>query len=1395
MKAPVFDTTPKKLKKLEFGVLSTPELAKLSVLEVNQRDLYDTITPGRPPVKYGALDRRMGTSDKTARCETCGETLQDCVGHYGFVRLAVPVFHIGYFKQTLVVLQNICKTCGKVLLEEKERRKYLTRLNNPGLDDIKKRAILKALNTACKKVSRCPYCRSVNGVVKKVGALKIIHERYKPKKANDTENNAFRETFNNAVELDPSLKFQIGKAQEDLNPLIVYNLFCKITSEDCEILGLDPVKGRPENFLWTSIPVPPICIRPSVAQNGASNEDDITVLISDIVFINTRILHSIQSGETISKFMEHWEWLQLLCAQLVNADLPGVQSIPINMVKIKRGFCQRLKGKQGRFRGNLSGKRVDFSARTVISPDPNLQIEEVAVPELVAKVLTYPERVFEHNIEKLRKCVLNGPDKWPGAVYIRSDKKDEKPKYLKYGNRQQYANNLKIGDIVDRHLRDGDVVLFNRQPSLHRMSVMAHFAKVKPWRTFRFNECCCTPYNADFDGDEMNLHLPQTEEARAEAMELMGIKYNLVTPRHGVPLIAATQDFITASYLLTLKDSFFNRAQFAQITSFMGDALMEVDIPPPAVQKPVRLWTGKQIFSILLRPNKKCPVRVNLETKNKSFTKPKGPAHMCPSDGFIIIQDSVLMCGVIDKSVIGDGSKDSIFYVVLREYGGREAAICMNRLAKVCARWLANRGFSIGIEDVQPGEELKLQKEDVVEKGYSDCDQLIAKSNAGELENQPGCNQEQTLEAKISGVLSKIRDDVGQCCFQELNRHNAPLIMSVCGSKGSKINVSQMVACVGQQIISGNRIPNGFGDRSLPHFPRKSKIPPAKGFVRNSFYSGLTPYEFFFHAVSGREGLVDTAVKTAETGYMQRRLMKALEDLVTHYDGSVRNSTGGIIQFKYGDDGLDPIHMEGGDHPVNFERSFITSKQLNPSSKKEKGLLPYEIQKILDDELSKKSVVELYSEKFSGLLREFIESKIKSLVQLRACLKMPTCETEDSMDESVDAATQNALDNCNKITKKQLKHFLSVCYNKYKKSIIEPGTAVGAIGGQSLGEPGTQMTLKTFHFAGVASMNITLGVPRIKEIINASKNISTPIISADLLNKTSDVKSARIVKGRIEKTIIEDVAEYIKVVIRSNECYVLIKIDLEAIEKLTLEVDIYSIAKSIVLAPKLKIPENYVRIHKPDKIAVNIPMKGDTNELFYALEALKRALPKVIIKGIPSINRAVINEEKDGLKLLVEGYGLREVMAIDGINGLESSTNHIIEMQHVLGIEAARNSIIKEIQYTMQSHGMQLDFRHCMLLSDLMTFKGEILGITRFGIAKMKDSVLMLASFEKTTDHLFDASFYGKKDSIDGVSECVIMGIPMHVGTGIFKLLQKTEKELPKPHTLLFDSKTHHLRL
>ncbi|ORZ16350.1 hypothetical protein BCR42DRAFT_414870 [Absidia repens] len=1376
MKEQVLDNTPKRIRFIQFGVLSPQNMVKISEFEITQRDLYQH--ESRVPVPGGVLDRRLGISVKSAICDTCGKNMQDCAGHWGYLKLVLPIFHAGYFRATINILQNICKTCSCVMLEEPDRRSYLKRLRSPGLDNYQRNRIIKAINDKCKKVTYCPHCKAVNGVVKKVGPLKITHDKYRMKRV-AAELEEFRKSFDTAAATMPELKPHINKAQDDLNPLRVLRLFQRITPEDCELLGLSEEHGRPEWYIWQYIPVPPCCIRPSVMQDdNSSNEDDLTAKLTEIIFTNAIIRAGLERGVTVMNLMEQWEFLQLAAALYINSELAGVPQQGTG--KPGRGLCQRLKGKQGRFRGNLSGKRVDFSGRTVISPDPNMRIDQVAVPERVAKVLTFPERVNRHNIEKLRQNVRNGCSIYPGANYVEFG--DGFKKYLRFGNRERIADDLKIGDLVERHLSDNDVVLFNRQPSLHRLSIMAHFAKVMPWRTFRFNECVCSPYNADFDGDEMNMHLPQTQEAKAEAIELMGVKNNLVTPRNGEPLIAATQDFITAAYLLSHKDVFYTRAMFTQVCSMMCDADLKIDLPPPAVWKPQRLWTGKQVFNVLFRPNKDSKVQVNLEAKTKSYIKEEGRIpDLCPDDGWLVVQNSEIMCGLVDKAVVGDGNKNSVFYVILRDYGPIETAKCMNRLAKLCARWLANQGFSIGISDVTPGKRLREIKDQSVKKAYQECDDVIAQYKSGKLETMAGCDEEETMESVVSGILSAVRGDLGKVCMTELNMYNSPSIMARCGSKGSQINVSQMVACVGQQIISGTRIPNGFQDRSLPHFLKHSKSPPAKGFVRNSFFTGLSPTEFLFHAVSGREGLVDTAVKTAETGYMARRLMKGFEDLTTHYDLSVRNSEGAMLQFKYGADGLDPMTIEGDGIPVEFDRNLKHIKVLCPANPDEAGLLPWQIIQITETEISKRLWTENCMPSFIDITRKYVTDKIAgSLAKLRkrhGLLPGLSVPDEDYMDmdidEDVEADVLKALRNMFLITERQLHAYLGVCISKYLKAKIEPGTAVGAIGAQSIGEPGTQMTLKTFHFAGVASMNITLGVPRIKEIINAAKLISTPIIACEL-HADKDIRSARVVKGRLEKTTLGDVAMYMDEVYEPNETYIMIRVDLDAINKLQLETNIYKIASAIQSAPKMGNLD--VQTSRPDIIRVYVHAKQDES-VYYNLKALKRVLPSVIITGHASVVRAVITEKKGGggaKQLFVEGYGLLKVMTTDGIIGEKTTANNIMEVAQVLGIEAARNTIINEIQEIMSSHGMTIDHRHVLLLGDLMTNKGEVLGITRFGIAKMKDSVLSIASFEKTTDHLFEAALYSKKDAIVGVSEQIIMGLPMTIGTGLFKLLHKS---------------------
>ena len=748
----------------------------------------------------------------------------------------------------------------------------------------------------------------------------------------------------------------------------------------------------------------------------------------------------------------------------------------------------------------------------------------------------------------------------------------------------------------------------------------------------------------------------------------------------------------------------------------------------------------------------------------------------------------------MDKATVGDGKKQSVFGVILRDYGPDAAVASMNRLAKTCARWLSNQGFSLGIGDVTPGQHLRETKDKNVEIAYRQCRDLIELAKRGKLENLPGCDQEQTLESKISGVLSSVRSDVGEICMTELSRHNAALLMSVCGSKGSKINVAQMVACVGQQIISGSRVPNGFQDRSLPHFPKKSKDPPSKGFVRNSFFSGLEPTEFLFHAISGREGLVDTAVKTAETGYMQRRLMKALEDLSTHYDFSVRNSEGGVVQFLYGDDGLDPAELEGNALPVEYNRTFrhASAKTADVPSR---YLLPYEVMDLVNHLLSQDRFERVCTSKYIDQVREFCYEQVaKRMAETREAYGMyPALERDGDWDVDTDLslgaddAQRAVVENKVRVSEATILEFINLCWDKYMRAKIEPGSAVGAVGAQSIGEPGTQMTLKTFHFAGVASMNVTLGVPRIKEIINAAKVINTPIIAATLVSEKSE-QAARIVKGRIEKTYLGDVASVIEEAWSGTYTYIGIDIDTAAIQKLQLEVTLDDIKRAIVAMPRMKIKEERIIVlPNQDRLQIYIHPDEKEKDVYYSLKQLKRQLPKVVIKGIPHASRAVISDEKGQRKLLVEGYGLREVMTTEGVVGTHTHTNHVMEMQQVLGIEAARSSIYREIDYTMASHGMSIDPRHVMLLADVMTYKGEVLGITRFGVAKMKDSVLMLASFEKTTDHLFDAALFGKSDSISGVSESIIMGNPAQtVGTGMPALVSQ-KPTLAPPRQLVFD--------
>nr|MDO8091654.1 DNA-directed RNA polymerase subunit A' [Candidatus Sigynarchaeota archaeon] len=688
-----------------------------------------------------------------------------------------------------------------------------------------------------------------------------------------------------------------------LTPSDVRDRCERIPDDDCRLMGINPKYARPEWMVLTVLPVPPVAVRPSITlDSGVRSEDDLTHKLVDVIRINQRLRENIEAGAPQLIVEDLWELLQYHVTTYFDNEMSGIPPARHRSGRALRTLAQRLKGKEGRFRSNLSGKRVDFSARTVISPDPNLGINEVGVPIEIAQILTIPERITEWNIDEMRELIIRGPENPPGANYvIRSDGRRIDLRFVK--DRKAIAESVEVGFIVERHLRDGDIVLFNRQPSLHRMSIMAHQVRVMPFKTFRLNLCVCPPYNADFDGDEMNLHVPQGEEARAEAYVLMRVQENILSPRYGGPIIGGIQDFISAAYLLTKKDTFFNRKDTCDLLLSAG----RTELPPPAIKSPVELWTGKQIFSALL------PKDINLSFKAKICKRcDTCQRENCPYDYFVMIRNGELVSGVIDKAAFGAGVPESLFHRIVKDYGADQARDFLDSITRMLTLLITAKGFTMGIDDVDIAKEALSRVNEILQESNNKVNELIETYRRGELESLPGRTLEETLEMLIMQELSNARDKAGDIAGEYLGMQNHAVIMAKTGARGTLLNLAQMAACVGQQSVRGSRIQRGYRNRTLPHFEEGDLSAKARGFVSSSYQKGLNPIEFFFHAMGGREGLVDTAVRTSTSGYMQRRLINALQDIKVEYDRTVRNAAGNIIQFQYGEDGVDPAKSDHG---------------------------------------------------------------------------------------------------------------------------------------------------------------------------------------------------------------------------------------------------------------------------------------------------------------------------------------------------------------------------------------------------------------------------------------------------------------------------------------------------
>ncbi len=865
----------KELKAITFGLLSPEYIRKMSAVKVVVPDTYDE---DGYPIEGGLMDPRMGVIDPGLVCKTCGGKMGDCPGHFGHIELAKPVIHVGFAKTIYKILKAVCPHCGRVTLPYNKREEFIKKMEKLERDGGNKWEVCDEVFKEAAKVAICPFCVEIKFDVK--------FER--PSTFYKVENNELKR----------------------LTPVDVREILEKIPDEDCYLIGINPKTSRPEWMVLTVLPVPPVTVRPSIIlESGERSEDDLTHKLADIVRNNNKLEAYIEAGSPNLIIEDIWWNLQYLIDTYFDNELPGVPQATHRSGRPLKGLAQRLKGKEGRFRYNLAGKRVNFSARTVISPDPCLSINEVGVPEEIAKELTVTERVTKYNIEKLKKLILNGPKKYPGANYIIVYRPGRDGSITEYRirlddeeRRKYWVENIREGDIVERHLLDGDIVLYNRQPSLHRMSIMGHRVRVLPYRTFRHNLCVCPPYNADFDGDEMNLHVPQSEEARAEAEALMLVEKHILSPRYGAPIIGAIHDHISGAYILTSR--YFTKDETTLILRAGG---IKAELwEPDKIENGVPLYSGKKIFS------KALPKGLNIKFKARICRKCKEcKKENCEYDAYVVIKNGELIKGVIDKNAYGSEA-GKLLDVIVKEYGFEAGRKFLDSVTKMVIKTIMLKGFTTGIDDEDLPEEALKEIEKVLDEAEKKVEEIIEKYKRGELELIPGQDLEQSRETHITKVLREARDKAGEIAERYLGMNNHAVIMARTGARGNILNLTQMAACLGQQSVRGKRIFRGYKDRVLPHFEKDDLGARAHGFVRSSYKKGLSPTEFFFHAIGGREGLVDQAVRTAQSGYMQRRLINALQDLKAEIDTTVRDSRGVMIQFKYGEDGLDPMLTDKG---------------------------------------------------------------------------------------------------------------------------------------------------------------------------------------------------------------------------------------------------------------------------------------------------------------------------------------------------------------------------------------------------------------------------------------------------------------------------------------------------
>jgi len=1141
---------------IQFSIMSPEEIRKGSVAEITSRDTY----VNNKPVIGGLFDPRMGVLEPGLICPTDGLDYMETPGYHGHIELSRPVFYIQYFNTILKVMRCVCFKCSKLKIS---KDKYKEALKLVG-EQRWKYVYDLATDT---KIKRCGDdidngCGCLQPKFKKEG-MATIYAEWK----NDAE-----KTEPIVIKITPEIALKICR---------------RISDEDVSFMGFSPIYSRPDWMICQVVYVPPPAVRPSVKHDAQQrSEDDLTHGLVSIIKTNKMLQEKIANNAPANVIDDWTTVLQYYIATQIDNKIPGVAQYAQRSGRPLKSIKDRLNGKSGRMRSNLMAKRVDFSARSVIGAEPNISIRELGVPMKIAKNITKPVVVNKLNRAFLTKLVQNGPDVHPGAKIL--EKKFGESITLRYTDRNSIV--LEEGDIVHRHMMDGDPVLFNRQPTLHRMSMMCHIARIMTrGDTFRMNVADTKPYNADFDGDEMNLHMPQDPESEAELKNLAAVPYNIISPANNSSIIGIYQDSMLGSYQFTRKDIHFTPREAMNILMMFNGVNEQALLDAGSLGHANRI-TSFDIITQIMPP-------LSLKYKSKLFKDDKDDFKT--SNNVIEIKNGTYIRGQMDKGVLCGGTK-GLIHRSCNDFGNMASAKFIDDIQNVVTEYMKSSGFSVGISDLISDAATNQEIVDIIARKMNDVKNLIDQTQIGVFDNNTGKTNQEEFETQVNNILNQATSESGKVGLKNLGVNNRFVTMVNAGSKGSDLNISFMVSCLGQQNVDGKRIPYGYEHRTLPHFNKYDDSPAARGFVESSYINGLTPQELFFHAMGGRVGLIDTACKTSITGYVQRRLIKALEDLMVSYDMTVRTNKNKIVQFVYGDDNIDTTKVESQMMPiVSMSIEDIYAHYILPDEKGNAGLLSKIMEpKTLKLYKSEIGEMKVYCQKYTDFMIDMrkkivdnvfkgkSEEMVNSPVAFSYIIGNVQGQTNISSTSMVDITPvetfqliEKYYENLTKIhyapptslfktlyfyylspkellfvkrfNKRSLILLLESITLNYKKAIVAPGEMVGMIAGQSIGEVSTQMTLNTFHFAGVASKsNVTRGVPRIEEILTVSSEPKNPSLTIYLKEEDATQKDkARSIMYMLEHTKLEEVVKGVEICFDPDDLKTLIAEDKDAIEQ------------------------------------------------------------------------------------------------------------------------------------------------------------------------------------------------------------------------------------------------------